>query len=93
MTKKKPTSPLSLGNAVLIRAVTNYFTGRIVGLTQEEILIEDAAWISSTGQFSTALSTGHLDEVEPYPDGVVSINRGACVDVCSWGHALPREQK
>ncbi len=40
-----------------------------------------------------ALKTGVLDEVEPYPEGLVVVGRGAIVDACVWPHALPREMK
>jgi hypothetical protein len=88
--KSAVASPIAVGNAVLIRCVTLYYTGRIVGLTDTEILIEDAAWIADTGRFAEALQSGQLNEVEPYPNGVVSIARGSVLDVSSWKHALPR---
>jgi len=90
--KRETPSPVALGNAVLIRTVTHYYTGRIVGLTRDEIVLTDAAWIADTGRFSAALSTGTLSEIEPYPTAV-SIARGAIVDVTSWSHPLPRETK
>lgn len=91
MTTKQAQSPLRDGNTVFIRTVTMYYTGQIVGVTKEEVLLASAAWIADTGRFSTALSTGKLSEVEPYPDGVVvSVSRGAIIDACAWTHALPR---
>jgi len=86
---KEPESPLRIDNAVFVRAVTHYHTGRIVKLTEQEVVLADAAWIASTGRFSAALTSGVLDEIEPYP-GLVSIGRGAIVDVTDWLHALPR---
>jgi hypothetical protein len=93
MAKKLVTGPLSVGATVLIRTITMYYTGRVVGLSDAEILLEDAAWIADVGRFADALRTGALSEIEPYPDGVVSINRGSVVDVCAWAHPLPRTQK
>lgn len=93
-TSKKLASPIAVGNTVLIRTVTMHYTGRIAALSKEEIVLEDAAWIADSGRFSTALATGSLNEVEPYPDGCpVSVNRGAVVDVAAWNHALPRQVK
>lgn len=87
-------TPLRIGNAVFIRTITHYFTGRIVGLTKDEILLTDAAWIACTARWATTLTTGELQEVEPYPNGmVVSVARGAVTDACAWSHALPRAQK
>ena len=84
-----------MGDAVFIRTVTHYHTGRIVGVTPTEIHLVDAAWIASTGRFATALATGALDEVEPYPASVepVVVCRGAIVDYCHWPHALPTAVK
>ncbi len=84
-------SPLRVGNKVFIRTVTHHYTGMIVGLDKQEILLRDAAWIADDGRFHTAMATGALDEIEPYPDAVtVSINRGALLDANDWLHDLPR---
>ena len=87
-TTKNVQSPLRVGNAVIIRTVTLYHTGRIVALTKEEIVLVDAAWIADTGRWHEALKTGKLIEVEPFP-GPVSVNRGAVIDVADWTQALP----
>lgn len=88
----KVLSPLSVGRSVFVRLVTHYYTGRIVKLTRDEIVLADAAWIADTGRFADALARGTLSEVEPYP-GLVTLSRGALVDCCEWKHALPRTQK
>lgn len=90
----KAVSPLRLGNTVFCRTVTHYYTGRIVMLSADEIVLSDAAWIADTGRFSVAMATGMLNEVEPYPSGqLVSLMRGAGCDVSDWPHPLPREAK
>lgn len=83
-------NPLAVGNNVFVRTVTHYYTGRIVELTATEIVLEDAAWIADTGRFSEALSTGQLNEVEPFPL-LVAVGRGALVDITVWPHELPRK--
>ena len=92
-TKAKLQSPLTIGASVLIRSVTNYYTGQIVALERDMIVLRDAAWIAETGRFADALRTGTLGEVEPYPDGLVCVGRGAVIDVCVWAHPLPRVQR
>ena len=82
-----------VGRGVFVRAVTNHFTGRLVAVTDGELVIEDAAWIADSGRWSSALVSGVLGEIEPYPDGRVIVSRGAVVDVCEWPHALPRGVK
>ncbi len=87
-----PKSPLRTGNKVFIRTVTNYYTGEVIDITADEVLLKDAAWVADTGRFSQALKTGVLNEVEPFT-GVISVNRGAIVDVSTWEHALPTAVK
>ena len=87
-------SPTKVGNKVFIRTVTHFFTGLIVALTKETISLKDCAWIADTGRFGEALRTGNLNEIEPYPDGViVDVSRGAVIDTSTWNHALPRSAK
>jgi hypothetical protein len=78
------------GQNVIVRTVTHYYTGRVVELTDRWLVLEDCAWIADTGQWSAALASGTLSEVEPYPDGAVWVSVGAVVDIAAWGHALPR---
>ena len=92
MKKAKVRSPLVLGAAVIVRTVTHYYTGRIVLLTEHEIVLDEAAWVADTGRWANALSTGSLVEVEPFP-GIVLVMRGAVIDVSPWAHPLPREVK
>ena len=99
MTTKKQQSPIAtgaftLGQNYFVRAVTHYYTGKLVELTEHELVLEDAAWIADTGRFSDAMQSGEFSEVEPYPDGVkVLVMRGAVVDASEWRHALPRSRK
>ena len=81
-------SPYHFGRAYLVRTVTNYFSGRLLGIYEHELVLENAAWIADTGRFSEALKTGVMSEVEPIP-GPVIIGRGAIVDVCEWPEAKP----
>lgn len=87
-----PVSPLRVGNNVLIRTVTMIQTGHIESLTDAEVVLSDGAWIADTGRFFTALKTGIVNEVEPFPHSV-SVSRGSIVDVTDWPHKLPRLQK
>ena len=91
---KSVKSPLCVGNKVLIRGVTLYYTGEIVELNPREILLARAAWIADTDRFATALKTGEMREVEPFPEGaIVSVNRETYVDCVTWTHPLPNAQK
>lgn len=83
---------IAVGEPVLIRTVTHYFTGRVRAVTASDIVLDDAAWIADTGRFADALKTGKLNEVEPYPSHVI-ISRGGVIDITPWEHDLPRKQK
>jgi len=85
--------PYPVGKGVFVRTVTMHLTGRLVEVTAQELVLEDAAWIADSGRFAAALETGELSEVEPYPDGRVIVGRGAIVDCVEWPHALPRSTK
>lgn len=85
-------SPWKIGKIYLIRTVTMIQTGRLVAVTSQELVLEDAAWIADTGRFADVLRTGEFDEVEPFPSGQVIVGRGAVIDAVEILVA-PREQK
>jgi hypothetical protein len=96
MVKKSSEHPYEIGKAYLFRLATVYDTGRLVAVTPQELVIEDAAWIADTGRFADALSKAVFGEVEPFPNGRVIIGRGAIVDACcpdALQSTLPRSQK
>ena len=72
--------PWQLGKIYLIRTVTMIDTGRLVEVTPNELVLEDAAWIADTGRFSDALKSARFNEVEPFPDGRVIIGRFSVID-------------
>lgn len=86
------THSFETGKAYLIRTVTMHYTGRVLAVTNSDVVLEDAAWIAYTGRFADSLQTGELSEIEPYP-GRVAVCRGAMVDFCEWPHKLPKVQK
>lgn len=81
-----------LGAIYLIRTVTMIDTGRLVQIGNQELVLEDAAWIADTGRFSDALKSLSFNEVEPFPDGRVIIGRGSIIDAVKIATA-PRIQK
>ena len=82
----------TIGKNYLVRTVTMMITGRLIYLDAQEMVFQDAAWIADSGRFADALTTGKLNEVEPFPDEAI-IGRGSVVDAALWAHVLPREQK
>ena len=87
---KSTVSPWKIGKNYFIRTVTMIQTGRLVDVTEHELVLEDAAWIADTSRFHEALKSGKFSEVEPFPDGQVIVGRGAVIDACEFNHALQR---
>lgn len=85
-------SAWEIGKIYLIRTVTMIDTGRLVAVTPQELVLEDAAWIADTGRFSDAVAKAEFGEVEPFPDGRVVLGRGAIIDAVQIKIA-PRSKK
>lgn len=85
--------PYHVGKNYFIRTVTFYYTGRLVRVTPQELVLEDAAWIADTGRFADAVAKGDFSEVEPYPSAELIIGRGAVVDAFVADWSLPKKQK
>ena len=84
-----------IGKNYLIRTVTMIQVGRLVEVTDKELVLENASWVADTGRFSKFLSgeTDNKTEIEPFPDGLVFVGRGALVDCVVWEHELLRKVK
>lgn len=94
----KPTDACSsvacyeIGKNYFIRTVTNYFTGKLVAVHPQELVVTDAAWIADTGRLAEFVARGTPKEVEVYPDGQpVIIGRGAIIDATAVSWPLPRK--
>ena len=86
--------PYDVGRNCLIRTVTHIYTGKLVGVYEQELELLDAAWIADTGRFSDSLKDfSNFDEVEPFPSGKCVIGRGALCDYHPTNEDLPRSQK
>ena len=83
---------IEIGKTYFIRTVTMHHVGRVKDLNDQEILLEDAAWIADSGRFSDALKTGVFSEVEPFHRPVV-VSRASLIDYTEIDVALPLAQK
>ena len=81
---------LTIGKKYIVRAIPHCYTGELLAVTPTEIILGHAAWIAHTGKFSTALESGKLQYVEPYPDEVI-VMRAVIADMSEWKHPLPRK--
>ena len=85
--------PYEIGKNYFIRTVTNYYTGTLLWVGTQEIMMENVSWIADTGRFSNALKDSTLNEVEPYPEGPVIIGRGSIIDASEWHGGIVMVQK
>ena len=69
-----------IGANYLIRTATMIDAGRLVVVTERELVLEDASWIADTGRFGKALEKGTFNEVEMFPAGQVIVGRGSLID-------------
>lgn len=82
-----------LGKNYFIRTVTHHHTGKLLLVTDKELVLENAAWIADSGRFQQALEKCEFDEVEMFPKGkIVILNRGAMIEAVQIDK-LPIEQK
>ena len=85
-------NPFEIGGIYLIRTVTMIDVGRVIAANDKWIVLEDAAWIASTGRFADALKKCEFSETEPFPDGRVIIGAGSIVDAMKVKQVI-RSQK
>ena len=72
-----------VGKRIFIRTITYHYTGKLMEVTPDALVLKEAAWIPDDGRFSEVMRTGKFLEKEPYPpDREVIIERGALLDVC-----------
>ena len=82
-----------IGANYLIRTATMIDAGKLVAVTEHELVLEDASWIADTGRFGKALESGTFNEVEMFPAGSrVIVGRGSIVDAVEIS-TVPTSQK
>ena len=76
------------GKKYFIRTVTMYLTGELVKVTQQELLLKDAAWIADSGRFNEAIKDpSKCKEVAPFTRPVI-VGRGSVVDATEIPHII-----
>jgi hypothetical protein len=77
-----------IGAPYLIRCVTFYYTGRLVAVHANELVLDTAAWIPDTGRYHECVKSGTVKECEPIV-GQLIIGRGSIVDATRWPSNVP----
>lgn len=85
--------PYEVGKAYLVQTVTQYRVGKLVQVTDQELVLEGGGWMADTGRFNECIASGKYSEFEPVGDRRHIIGRGAIVAVDEWSHILPEDVK
>ena len=84
--------PWEIGEKYFIRTVTMHLVGKLIAVTDKELVLENASWIADSGRFHDALKSGKFDEVEPFINDVI-VNQTSVIDATIFDHELPQCQK
>ena len=69
-----------LGKQYFIRTRKRRYTGKLVSVSPQELVLKDAAWIVSEKRFNDAIKyEGKCNEVEPFIENVL-IGRRSIID-------------
>lgn len=93
MKKQSEILAWEIGKQYFIRTVTHYNVGRLVAVTDTDLILDNAAWVADTGRFADALKSGDFKEIEPFPAGRINVSRSAYIDACIYLGQLPLSQK
>ncbi len=87
-------TPFTIGTSYLIRTVTMIYTGKLVKIYPNELVIVNAAWIPETQRWADSVAKGVFKEVEPYPPKTeVILMKGAILDASPVQWELPSKQQ
>lgn len=80
-----------IGRTYLVRTVTMIYIGDLKEIiNDQELVLEDCAWIPETSRWNEFLNGKKPNEMEPYPNDVL-IGRGAILDVTEYKEKIKRE--
>lgn len=82
--------PYRIGQSYFVRTLTYHYTGRIVRVTDKELVLSESAWIPESGRWAECLRTGVVEKCEPTPDDVLAIVPRDGSASYEWKHPLPR---
>lgn len=82
-----------VGQCYLVRA-TYHHIGRLIAVTDTDLLLEGGGWLADSGRFGQCLAIGTVNEIEVVPTGMRRlVSRADIIDAFPWNHALPIETK
>ena len=85
--------PWKLGEKYQITTVTKIYTGELVYIGDQELVLKDAAWIADTGRFYNAIKDQtKYSEVEPFEENEHRILIGDVLDLFE-AHFFDKKRK
>lgn len=82
---------LDIGKIYAFRTVTMIYTGRLINVSKEEFLVDEAAWIPETERWMDFADTGAHKEAEPYKRPVI-LSRGAMLDITELPKTITKQK-
>lgn len=81
-----------IGTRYYVQTVTHYYVGTLVGITPQELILRDVAWVADSGRHAAFVAGGPANEMEAWPAGaLVIVGRSAVV--CASVTAAKAETK
>lgn len=90
-TSSKAHTFLKIGKPHAFRTVTMIYTGRLIDVSEQEFLVDEAAWIPDTERWMDFVDKCAVKECEPYSRPII-INRGSLLDAVEIPEVI-RKQK
>lgn len=82
---------LKLGEVYFFRGLTFHHIGRVIGITDQEIVLDaGAVWVVVGADWKEMFQTGTVSEYAPMPGNVKgAITRVNVNDMWEWPHPIP----
>ena len=81
-----------VGKNYVIRTVTMIQVGKLIEVTDNELVLSDASWVADTDRWTQFLKNGTVSEVELFCNDVI-VGRNSIIDATIWNHKLFDTQK
>jgi len=80
------------GDKIFTRTLTYHYIGEVVEDNIDYIVLNNCSWVADSGQFTSCIKEGKLDEVEIIGDDV-KILKSNMTDCIPWVHELPKSRR
>ena len=95
MKEKAGKTPYEVGKNYFIRTVTMNYTGKLIRVTDGELVLSNCCWIADTGTRLHKFLQGEYasnTEIEPFQNDVI-VPKTSIIDATVWSVVLPKEAR